>query len=281
MTANKRPRDAKGRLIAADKMGEKPAMSTGFGDSMIFAAPEGSFDELPERTVNGKPIPAEFRHAVPYENTDQGRAEREAKIEAAGGPARSELLRERITIPGGVNERGEYVPDQYIHVDSDYVGKRTVALADHLKGKAVFEESPDAMREIAAPFMQNGDALRFLNQAQIDRGRGMRGYELVKYPQGHPKSGQVVMCGNMPLGRKSAEDADVARQFYKEKAHSQMVAAQDQVQDGVEHIASLAKVERITGRDREGRASGFERVRGDAADMDDRDFEEAIPGAGR
>jgi hypothetical protein len=268
-----RLRAAKAQKAAERAAADRP-MSSGFGESIMFNAPEGEFDDPTEGwTVNGEPIPSNLKHAIPYENTDQGRAERQANIDAKGGPARSQLLRERIEIPGGLSERGEYIPHQTFEVAADPIGKKLLQQADDIKAGRPWEESADAMREIARPYIEKGMSVRFLSPAQIERGLGMRGYEFVK-----DENGNNVMCGNMPLGYMPRDTAEAKQAYYKNLARERMVSVQEQVQGQAEQISSLSKIERISGRGGDGRAMGFERSRGDAADMDDRDFAENIPG---
>lgn len=244
--------------------------STGFGESKVFTAPEGTFEDPTEKwTVNGEPIPFHLRHAIPYENTDQGREERQQKIMDNGGPARSEFLGEKIEVPGGFRATGEYTPAQTIRVDGEQIGKTMLHMADDLKDGKQPWETADAMRDIAAPYQAAGRRVRYLSPHQIEKGRGLRGWEPTR-----KDNGDTVKCGNMILGWMPEDKAQKRDAHFSGLARQQMVDAQEQVQAQSEQIAKLSKVERISGKNGEARTVGYERVRGDAREMDDKDFDD-------
>lgn len=256
------------RLVSKKEVGIP--ISTGFGESKVFTAPEGTFDDPTEKwTVNGAPIPFHLRHAIPYENTDQGRAERHQRALDNGGIAHVEFLAEKIEVPGGYRANGEYTPSQTIRVGGDEIGKTMLHMADDLKDGKQPWETADAMRDIAAPYQAAGKRVRYLSPHQIEKGRGLRGWDPLR-----KENGDTVKCGNMILGWMPEDKAKKRDAHFSGLARQQMVDTQAQVQAQAEEIAKLSKIERISGKHGESRTTGFERVRGDSREMDDKDFDD-------
>jgi hypothetical protein len=128
-------------------------------DTSSTAAPTGL-------TVNGQPVPPEFAHVIPFANTDQGIAERNAR----------DIVREdagRAKVVAGPFEKGlEKMGDEQF-LDTD------------------------PFKETVAPFRerQPGFSFKMLSERVIQK-RGLRGFEVVKDEKGDP-----VKCGGMILGR--------------------------------------------------------------------------------
>lgn len=133
------------------------------------------------RTVNGKPIPAAFAHAIPWEHTDQGIAERAARPHAV-----SAVLTNPVT-----QRIGEY--------------------ADQLQAGMEPWEADDPLRVVSEAHRKPGERHRFLSPSRIND-KGLRGWEPVIAPNGDP-----VKVGNMILGRMPEEKANQRNRKYQER----------------------------------------------------------------
>lgn len=261
----------KERKPEAPPSNERPARSTGFGESRINAAPEGTFPdplEGMELTVNGEPIPPSMRHLIPYDKTDQGMAAIEQRVEAAGGGPRVKFLRQNIEFPGGHDKDGNYTPASSMEITSDELGKKQVAYADALKeGKQPWEvEGYDAMMDARRDHERPGYRIRILSPKLIAT-NGRRGWEPIIKADGTP-----AMVGNMIVAEMSEENAQKREKYFAKLSHEQMVSAQDKVRDQAEQIASIERIQSGRKTRREGIGQGITRVRGNAENMDDADF---------
>lgn len=261
---------ANGKFVAKDK----PATSTGFGESRIFAAEPGTYEpnaiNWDELTLGGMPIAESQRGLIPYDITDQGRAEKEAQIEANGGRSSVEFLGRKVELPGGIDERGRIKPSETLHVDGTRAGADMQRAVDYAKAgvyKDDFESSPaGAMIEAYNEHVRPDQAGKFLSPRQIKQ-KGLRGYEIVKDAKGEPVKVDEMVLGVMPQAK-----AEGKRQFLASLAHAQMNRTQETVLAQSEQIASKRTINKMSGGAGGQANIGLERYRGEASEMDDRDF---------
>lgn len=262
-------RTKNGKFVAK----EKPAMSTGFGESKRFIADPGTYEpnsiDWATLTLGGEPIPEHQWGLIPYAVTDQGKAEAEQKIEENGGRSKVEFLGRRVELPGGHNERGEYVPSQTLNVDGTRAGADLQQFADRAKAGFIDEWDTGpagAMVEARDRYVKPGFVARFLSP-NVMRLKGQRGYEIVK-----DEKGNDVKIDSMVLAQMPIETAQRKRSYLNDKSKEQMVRTQEQVLAQSDQVASQSRTDRMTRRDRSELNTGFESVRGDERELEDRDF---------
>lgn len=137
-------------------------------------------------TVNGKPIPSEFAHAIPYAQTDQGIAEAKAKP--------------------GLRAVTSVVADAW-----DKALDRK-AEAQPWDSYDPFTEAVDSVRE-------PGMTYRMLSDRAHKR-RGRRGWETVT-----DKDGKPVQVSGMTLGKMPTEAAERRNSHYREIGNEQLRTA--------------------------------------------------------
>ena len=243
MAANKRYQST-GNVTTAPGAEVKAPTSTGFGDSRVFAEPQEPQRDWSRLTVNGKPIPEHLWNGVmPYSLTDQAIEERE---------------QEREFEPSGI-ELGK--TPELKHIE---------AFGDGIKAGMQPWETPDPMRELVDKYGSKGDRHRFLSPAKVER-EGLRGWEPVMVTENGVKT--QVKLGNMFLGRMPKERAAARDRHMRDRAHNQMVQANDVVKEQQEQIMSKARIDRMNRRRGvDDRDEGLVTHRGDALEMEDRDF---------
>lgn len=179
--------------------------STGTGESRIFSAPadDPMRVEPPVRTVNGVPIPPEFAHAIPYDHTDQGIAERAAQ------------------------------PKAWSSGFSDSFDKLIAERRESLMEGTPTWAAPNPMKELADAHIGPGMSPRFLSPSKCDR-EGTRGFQVVRNEKGDP-----VKLGNMVLAQIPEELAQKRRQHYQDQGRQAQAKVIDEYQ---EQSAQLARV---------------------------------------
>jgi hypothetical protein len=158
------------------------------------------------RTVNGRPIPPELLHAIPYENTDQGIAEKQARLAAEGrlSPHRVEFTRD--------------------------------AWDAQLDGLENFE-SPDAHKEgilrVARP---EGKSFRYLSDKVIEK-RGMRGWEFEEDAQG-----KRIVVGGLALASMPERRAEKRNAHYREQGNAALREAHEHMTERMERTIQDAGI---------------------------------------
>ena len=147
-----------------------------------------SIEEQVELTINGKPIPPEFAHAVVYSMTDQGKAEAQA-TDALTRPSGAQVL-------SGPWEKS-------------------------LQRKADAEvwDGFDPLREAVDAVRQPGMDYRFISDRVLNR-RGRRGWEPVT-----GKDGKPVKVAGMSLGTMPVESAERRNAHYQRVGNDQLETA--------------------------------------------------------
>lgn len=196
--------------MATKRKQRKPrrVISHGVGDSKLHISSEPKETPGKVLTVNGKPIPTEFAHAIPYGNTDQGIAE--------------------------FNEQ-EFVRDDagQVKIIADEFDQTIRARTDAIEPY----EMPDPMKEIVEAHVKPGFRGRFLAPRVIEK-RGLRGFEVVKGANGDP-----VRLANMVLGVMPEEKARQRNKYYQNLGQEQLRDAEEQMLEGQERLSSA--VERV------------------------------------
>lgn len=140
-------------------------------------------------TVNGKPIPAEFAHAIVYAQTDQGIAEESAKRQARG-----------VATPG-------------IRVVASEFDKKMQAYADDANnGPEPWEQSNPIEAAKARVAQPEGKAFHLFSDRVYEHS-GSRGF----VPE-RDVEGNLIKVGNMVLASMPAERAARREQHYKDLA---------------------------------------------------------------
>lgn len=210
-------------------------MSSGVGDSKIFAAPEGSFPAGEQLTVNGKPIPAEFAHAVPFANTDQGR-----KLMAEGGViADQEGSRVQVTAAAEDKARvGRARGDRSApKIDPRIKGLQfDQAIAARRSDNLQPWQTPDPMADLTDEHLPDGFKARFLSDKVIKR-RGMRGFQ----PVIDEKTGQPVRMADMIMGAMPADMASQRNEHYRREGEIRQQAAVDEFNEGHDRMMHEAR----------------------------------------
>lgn len=166
------------------------AKSDAVPESPIFRNTERVEVQHPVLHVNGVPVPPELAHAIPYANTDEGRAERP-------------------------------VADCVVSVVHDELSKKIQQRGDFKRSNLEVWEAPDPMKELADRHVQPGFSPKFLSPARIARD-GMRGFEAVRDERGDP-----VKLGNLVLGQMPVEVRD-RRNLHYQKKHERLVESMNQ-----------------------------------------------------
>lgn len=157
-------------------------------------------------TVNGEPIPAEFAHAIPYGNTDQGIAEFNDQEFVRDDAGQVKIIADEF--------------DQTIRARTDAVEPY---------------EMPDPMKEIVEAHVKPGFRGRFLAPRVIEK-RGLRGYEIVKNDKGDP-----IRLANMVLGVMPEEKARRRNKYYQQQGEDRLRKATEQFQEGQERLSSATE----------------------------------------
>lgn len=152
-------------------------------------------------TVNGKPIPDDFAHLIPYEATDQGIAERNARPNRRDG--------KRVEVTAGPWEKGLAKMEDQAFGDSDR-----------------FKE---AVSRLEADPSQAGFTFRMLSDRICSR-RGMRGWEPV-IENGEPVKVGAMFVGRMP--KRLARERNAKYQAEGNDALREVAANYEQEQERV------------------------------------------------
>lgn len=163
-------------------------------------------------TIQGRPIPIEQEHLVPYAATDQGRAEVEAARVAAGKPEPSGVRITRSEFDGACERFGDAHPNNW-----------TVQ---------------DPLTETATPHKRPGRAYRFLDEKYIEKA-GMRNWEFVR----DPTSGDVVKNGGMMLAEMPIERKLAREKHYEELNRSRASDSLDRANEQQERLLRQAAAE--------------------------------------
>ena len=193
-----------------------------------------------EFTVNGKPIPTHFAHAIPFAYTDQGLAEKAAKADPTS---------------------------HHVRVTADAFDKAIEARADAVEPW----EMPDPMKELTDAYVEQGMRPKFLSP-RVCETRGMRGFEVVKKPNGDP-----VKLANMVLGVMPEEKARQRNEHYRRQGEDQLREATEKTTEEQERLISAANAAGVSLlpagemiRDHESRrvaTTGLRSVRGNEAEL--------------
>ena len=167
-----------GRRNTEGSVAERPAMSTGIGESRPFIANPGTFEDqsgnprdISNCTLNGQPIPEHLWHQLPYAMTDQGYAEaHEGKEHARVQMVRDEFHNQILT-------RGD-------ELDRDFGAN-----------------AHDPMRALADRYVPAGMHPHFLSSAAIDKEGTTRGYQIAKTESGDPVKLGTLVLGYIPEAR--------------------------------------------------------------------------------
>jgi hypothetical protein len=147
-------------------------------------------------TINGKPIPAEFAHAIAFQYTDQGieEANRGRVLEKGAG----------VTV---IRAEG---------FDADMEHRR-----DAGDGKIDIFTAPDPLKEAIDKVREPGFKYKALSPKVIER-RGLRGFEVCR----DPKTGQAVTMANMVVGRMPNAVADQRNKHYRDIGNSALAESE-------------------------------------------------------
>jgi hypothetical protein len=178
--------------------------------SLAQALDEAPVEQMEEQvlTVNGKPIPEEFAHAISYAMTDQGIAER-----ANDGKPRA---------------RVEMVRDAY----DKQLDEREAATEPW--------ESEDPLKEAVDAVRKPGMGYRFLSPGVIAK-RGMRKYKPVVAANGDPVTVGRMILGTMPIElqeRRAKHYQDIGNDDLRE-AQQNLMVEQEQMSRDVKGIGPL------------------------------------------
>lgn len=166
---------------------QKPA-----GD--VMSAPESNERVL---TVNGSPIPLHLEHLIPYEKTDQGRAELEARN--AGKP----------------KARVQVIADEW----DKMIAKRENATA--------VWDSPDPMKDAVDSVREPGMSYKFLSPRHIQK-KGLRKFEIVT------QNGEPVRVGDMVLGKMPEAVKERRNAHYQAIGNDDLAAVEAQYRADLE-----------------------------------------------
>lgn len=205
----------------SSKKKEKAPQSTGFGESKIFAAPEGSFEQTVDwskMTVNGEPIPEAYWGLIPYAHTDEGREK--------------------------FNE-GKEMPR--VQILSDEVDSSVRHYRDDLRDSIPLIENNDPLRRIVEKYTPAGHRGLMMSEKKCDK-EGMQRGVLEYEPVMVMKDGKLerVKHGGMFLGSVPESHAKAAEKYYADKARDRMVDAADRVNEGVHEIVTEQVGRKIT-----------------------------------
>jgi hypothetical protein len=143
-------------------------------------------------TVNGKPIPEAFAHAIPFDHTDQGIAAKQ--------------------------NNGK--PRAMVEFTRDAWDKKM----DQRAGASEPWESEDPLQEAVDKVKQPGMAYRFLSPRVISK-RGLRKYELVT-----DRKGNEIKVANMVLGTMPIELQNKRAKHYQDIGNEDLNSAKENLQ---------------------------------------------------
>lgn len=214
---------------------EKKPRSSGVGESKTFIAEPGTFPEPdPTLTVDGVPIPQNMVHLVPYDQTDQGRAENNAGKQ----PARVQIVR-------------------------DDVDKSVEHYRDDLLADLPLIENHDPLRLIVDKFTPPGMRGLMMSKRKCDREgmrRGVLDYEPVLVDKDGKK--ERVEHGGMFLGAVPEQLAQRADKHYAGVAKDRMVNAVEKVQAQTEEFMTESNMRSVKRAGR-GEYDGIQQEQGD------------------
>lgn len=213
----------------------KKAVKVSLAGAHSDAVPESpglrtaSFRPNPPRHINGQRLPDGSAHLVPFENTDEGIAERRRRPHASA----------RVTsdpLDKAIQERREF---------------RTTELEPW--------EARDPMKELAAAHVGPGMRPAFLSPNVIAN-QGMRGYQAVM-AEGEPvKLGNMILC-EMPEAR-----AQKRQRHYQDVGRNKLADMQGKFEEEQEQIMRTAGRSRSARRG-EDADIGLQEVRGNAEEV--------------
>lgn len=156
----------------------------------------------------GKPIPPEVKHLIPFRLTDQGIEQLNASGDRSGP---------RVEVRDSFDRA---------------IDARTDA------GDGLLEPwlAPDPVQEALKPYQEPGFRLKLLSE-DLNNRRGLRGFEVVKKPNGDPAS----MGGRMVIGRMPEDMAQQRNEFYRKQGTEAVEAKEEQLQANQEKILSEGK----------------------------------------
>lgn len=173
-----------------DTTQERPAMSTGVGESRPFVADPGAFEfnadnprDVSNCTLNGQPVPEHLWNMLPYGLTDQGYAEANEGKEHA----RVKIIRDEFH--NQINQRGD-------ELDRDFGAY-----------------AHDPMRALADRYVPAGMHPHFLSSGAIDKEGTTRGYKICVNEKGEP-----VKLGTLVLGYIPEHVAQNIQRGFEEKS---------------------------------------------------------------
>lgn len=144
-------------------------------------------------TIKGAPIPEHLWHVVSYKMTDQYLAENPP-------PPRTGPM---------------------VDVISDPLDKKFAAELESPTSLEPWEGIGDPMKALIDEHIVPGQRPRFLSREMI-RERGLRGYEVVRHPNGDP-----VVLGNMILGQMPEAKAQKRDSYYRNESAERITEAHD------------------------------------------------------
>lgn len=172
-------------------------------ESPIFRRPAEAgrrAEAHPTRHMGGKPIPEEVEHLIPYENTDEGIAERDAKPKA-----RASVL-------------------------SDPLDKARQERRDFRLNSTEPWEAPDPRQDLADKYVAMGMRPHFLSPMKIDKD-GMRKWEPVE-----DENGRQVKLGNMILAQMPEEMAQARDAHYQAIGGRKLAEVHREFREGQERL---------------------------------------------
>lgn len=155
-----------------------------------------------ERTVDGKPIPLHLQALVPYQLTDQGKAE------AAARPG----LRACVTVGAEGFEKGLQQMEDEPWMETDPFKEKV----NSLEGK------------------HPGKRFKMLSKKLIDK-RGTRGWEVLKDAKGDPEAVGGMLVGVMPertAERRNAKYRAVGNEALESEQEAHQVQQEKIIRDG-------------------------------------------------
>lgn len=203
----------------------------GVGESRVFAAAPGAFDETVDwssLTLNGQPIPEHLWAKLPYSMTDQGAAEANAGKERR----RVEVLREA--------RLESQTADELLRTMND----RTIAQSvDQFRESLELMEREDPLGVLMNRHTPQGHRGLFMSVRRCEEaGRGLRRGVLDYQPV--LVDGKRVAHGGMFLASVPEELALRAEAYYAKKTKEQTQAAVSTVQDLTEQVMTDAGMKR-------------------------------------
>lgn len=218
--------------MAKSDHGKKP-IAAGVGESKRFNAP-AAFEPVRELHVGGVPLSelGEAAALIPYDNTDEGIAEKLQKPQAVASVVRDEL-------DGRILERRD-------------------ARASDMEPWAV----PDPMKELAERYVRPGMRPKFLSPSKVQR-EGTRGFEVVKDERSEP-----VKLGNMLLAQMPEEKAIARTRHYQQLGLSKQAEMKNEFTEQQERLLRDAGMRPGLLRDRGPDGEGLRSVRGNLSELE-------------